>query len=106
MEKNNLPTYIPGCWCGKNGMGLDLETGQYVWEDPKVTAMKKKNQRVFVFSNGRLREVRFGRLFFRMFGYTLKDKALVIRKIRKTATKMERLCAVYSKLLEVEKDDE
>lgn len=103
MEKLNLPTYIPACWCYGN-KGYDIETGQYLWEDLKVTARKQKLKRVFVFCNGQLREVRHGKFFFRLFGFTIKDKDLVLRKITKASQNLSKFCMIYSRLLDVERE--
>lgn len=105
MNKIASVTYIPACWCYGN-KGYDIETKQYLSEDPKVTAKKKKLKRIFVFCNGRWREVRCGKFFFRLFGFTVKDKDLVLKKITKASQRLNKLCTIYSKLLEVEREEE
>ena len=44
-------TYLPPCYCSHGGMGKDLTTGEYTWDNP----YKKP---VFVRINGRKREAK------------------------------------------------
>lgn len=48
-----IPDYLPACYCNHHGMGLDLNTGEYVKEDPYRQA-----EPVYVRIGGRKREAK------------------------------------------------
>ena len=62
-------------------------------------------EKVFIYCNGRVREVKCGKFFFKLFGFTIKDKNTVLKKLEKSGQKLQKYCNIYSKLCEVETNE-